>query len=117
MQRSVFLIFCGRWNTSQLFVLLQEGNSGGMEQQQHEKAREPALVLGERGRISCLVPEPIQRMENRCYMAELRCLVSAFVVQSSTYIIYLILCGLDYQISFMLPFGCLEYHIYYLSGG
>ena len=61
--------------------------------------------------------EPIQRMENRCYMAELRCLVSAFVVQSSTYIIYLILCGLDYQISFMLPFGCLEYHIYYLSGG
>ena len=36
-------------------VLLQEGNSGGMEQQQHEKAREPALVLGERGRISCLV--------------------------------------------------------------
>ena len=57
MQRSVFLIFCGRWNTSQLFVLLQEGNSGGMEQQQHEKAREPALVLGERGRISSLVPE------------------------------------------------------------
>ena len=57
MQRSVFLIFCGRWNTSQLFVLLQEGNSGGMEQQQHEKAREPALVLEERGRISSLVPE------------------------------------------------------------
>ena len=57
MQRSVFLFFCGRWNTSQLFVLLQEGNSGGMEQQQHEKAREPALVLGERGRVSSVVLE------------------------------------------------------------
>ena len=57
MQRSVSLIFCGRWNTSQLFVLLQEGNSRGMEQQQHEKASEPASVSGERGRISSLVPE------------------------------------------------------------
>ena len=49
---SVSLIFCGRWNTSQLFVLSRKGIP---ELRSNNIESTMALILG--GRLSSLVPE------------------------------------------------------------